>query len=170
MITLVSTSVIATVIIIHMSRITYRPVPSWVQWLVLNKLPRFVCIDDVGKWHRHMKKLSFRSSNTCSEKCAIPTVANNEVSALSKSTTNDVNAPTPASNFEQVAQEEQQNQHEWKLVSLVVDRYLMVIFSIATIVITIIILVFVVIGSRAEFDQEMDILNNSWKMATRRSL
>lgn len=170
MITLVSTSVIATVIVIHMSRITHKPAPSWIQWLVLNKLPRFVCIDDVGKWHRHMQKSSFRSSTTCSEKCAIPTVSNNGVSALSKSTTNNVNASTSASNFEQVVEEEQQNQHEWKLVSLVVDRYLMVIFSIATIVITVTILAIIIIGSREEFDKEIDILNNSWKMATRRSM
>ena len=111
-----------------------------------------------------------KTSDTCSEKCAIPTVSNNEVLALSKSTTNNVNNPTPASNFEQVVEEEQQNQHEWKLVSLVVDRYLMVIFSIATIVITVTILAIIIIGSREEFDKEIDILNNSWKVATRRSL
>ena len=168
MIIIVGASVIATIIIIHMSRISYRPAPSWVRWLILNKLPRFVCIDDVRTSHRHMTTSLVKSS----DKYILQAVANIGKPAFSssESVSNNGNASSRSSNFEELMQEEQQNQHEWKLVSLVVDRYLMVIFSTATIVITVSLLAVIILGSRAEFDKEIEILNNSWKMAKRRSL
>ncbi|XP_072042662.1 neuronal acetylcholine receptor subunit alpha-5-like [Amphiura filiformis] len=142
MIAIVSVSVVGTIFVIHINGISHRPVPGWVDWLFLQKLPRLVCLNGINTSRHHFET---KPADTESEKL-------------------------PSTSFDDQMEEENQNRHDWKLVSLVVDRYLMVVFSMVTVVITVTIFVIIVIGSQREFENEMEILNNSWKLFTERSL
>ncbi|XP_072046606.1 neuronal acetylcholine receptor subunit alpha-5-like [Amphiura filiformis] len=142
MITIVSGSVVGTIFVIHINGISHRPVPGWVHWLLLQKLPRLVCLGDI-KTSRDRSET--KPADTESEKLS------------SKS-------------FDEQMEEENQNRHDWKLVSLVVDRFLMVVFNMVTAIITVTVLVIIVMGSEREFENEMEILNNSWKLFTERNL
>ncbi len=103
--------------------------------IVLQNLYRLVCLDVVK-----MSSQSFQNG---------------------KQTTNIVNK---IDNFDDQLKAEMQNRHDWKLVSLIVDRYLMLIFSMTTVVITVSLLIYIAIGSEEEFQNEITILNNSWKI------
>ncbi|XP_072046622.1 neuronal acetylcholine receptor subunit alpha-10-like [Amphiura filiformis] len=142
MITIVSGTVVGTIFVIHINGISHRPVPGWVHWLLLQKLPRLACLDGI-KTSRHHSET--KPADTESEKL-------------------------PSKCFYDQMEEENQNRHDWKLVSLVVDRFLMVVLSIVTVVITVTVLVIVFKGSEREFENEMEILNNSWKLFTERWL
>ena len=135
MIVTVGASVISTIIVIRIST-SCRPVPNWIRWLVLQKLPRLVCLNVTDTSNYRF-------------------VAYKEVQKKS---------------FNEQLVEEEHNRHVWKSVSVVVDRYLMLIFSISTAVITGAVLIVIVVGSDREFENEMNILNNSWKRYIERHL
>ena len=167
MVIIVGASVIATIFVIHMSATSHRPPPDWIRWLVLQKLPRLVCLDGIQESrYRQMAYACRRQSSD------VKKISNgNGVHAISKSNNKDVDAALrPENSNKTEIQDEKQNQHEWKLVSLVVDRYLMVVFTTATVVITCSLFIVIIIGSKNEYDNEIDILYNSWQQDTKRIL
>ncbi|XP_072042629.1 neuronal acetylcholine receptor subunit alpha-5-like [Amphiura filiformis] len=142
MIAIVSSSVVGTILVIHMNGISRRPVPGWVDWLLLQKLPRLVCLHAIKASPHHFET---KPADTESEKLS-------------------------SNIFDDQMEHEKRNRYDWKLVALVVDRYLLVIFSTATVVITGALLTIIVTGSAREYEHEMEILNNSWKLFTERWL
>ena len=163
MVIIVGASVIATIFVIHMSATSHRPPPDWIRWLVLQKLPRMVCLDGI-KDSRY-RKIAPKSPG-------VKNTNENGVDVISKSNNKDVDVDVALrpENCDKNEVDVKQNQHEWKLVSLVVDRYLMVIFTAATVVITCSLFILIVIGSKNEYDNEIDILYNSWQQDTKRIL
>ncbi|XP_072046595.1 neuronal acetylcholine receptor subunit alpha-10-like [Amphiura filiformis] len=172
MIATVSASVIATVIVIHMSSIAHKPIPSWVHWIVLQILPRLVCMNAIKTSQRHHEtKSAKRETATISSTHYLHNLIA-PVVHMSTFADEDINdgSKLQSKSFDVQIEEENQNRHDWKLVSLVVDRYMMLIFSITTVVITVTLLVTITIGSKQEFEYEIDFLNNTWKLSTERWL
>ena len=168
MIIIVSASVVATIVVIHMNQISCRPPPGWVSWLALKKLPPLVCLNGIRNiGHPHTRE---NASLKASEDYVVPNVISVGVSAFSGKFINDSNSSAPSVDFEVQMEEEKQNQHEWKSVSLVLDRLLMVVFITTNIVITVALLSVIVIGSNQELHYEVEKMHSTWKNDTFRSL
>ena len=174
MIVMVCASVIATVLVIHLSAIS-QPVPPWVNTLFLKIIPRLMCLSvEPGPAtvlaNRGKEYIDEQSKHLGAAQNGIMINANQksdpEVYPPHQNSSKDLQELVSAFNYLKADTErknaESLEQAQWRRVSIVVDRILLYIFSIFAIVCTVFLTTQVVVGSSNDYKREMREFEEEW--------
>ena len=179
---MVSASVIGTVIVLHINAVSsLKPVPSWLRWLLLDKLPRFVCLD-IKMLHNNQDskadKIDHGSDGTFQQQagCNINEAFDPAVEGIppdlhptrpeKRGSGSHLNNHCNGSERTSELNNEHKIKSDWQLMALVIDRCLLVVFATFVFVVTITIFTIIIIGSKQEYDQEIEYLYNEWANET----
>ena len=164
MIVMMCASVIATALVIHLSA-NSKPIPRWVNHIFLEIVPRMICYTDGSR----------EVDDTVSRIADGPSPheeENNEMEKSDGSHTESDQANEESKNDSDLSKEhreisvilqrlkrdlEEKNsssyqQHQWRRVSIIIDRLLLYIFSVFTTVCTGLIMSLLIVGSAKDFD------------------
>ena len=161
MISMVCASVISTGCVMHMSCIS-RPMPRWVLRVFLDAIPRFICLKIESNDAEQGEVLhssnqqnhanpsgeeNAKSTNDCSD-----LGKNHEVIKLLRFIKEDTDTKN----------KEAENQMQWKCVSKVVDRILLYLFTLFTLLCTLILCIQIINGSQIEYAEILRELQTFW--------
>lgn len=149
---MVCASVVSTGCVMHMSCIS-RPMPRWFQRVFLETLPQFLCfkiqlIDEehgelLPSSNKQNHEYSSGEESSKSTKDCSDIGDNNEVVKLLTFIKKDTDAKN----------KEAEDQMQWKYASKVVDRILLYLFTLFTVLCTLILCIQIINGSQMEYDE-----------------
>ena len=166
MIVMVCASVIATVLVIHLSAIS-QPVPSWVNTLFLRIIPRLIFLS-VGPGADRITTRGLHSNHE--EECVKSDVESDDIDAIQNENHRSSNLvickelqdiASALNSLKRLDQDisrknEQRLEHvQWRRVAIIVDRLLLYTFSLFTVACNIYFAMHIVLGSDKNYDKEL---------------
>ena len=158
---MVCASVISTGCVMHMSCIS-RPMPRWVQRVFLDAIPLFICLkvqsNDAEQGEVLQSPNQQNHVNSSGEEKAKPTndcsdlVENHEVIKLLRFIKEDTDTKN----------KEAEDQMQWKCVSKVVDRILLYLFTLFTLLCTLILCIQIINSSQMDYSEILRELQTFW--------
>ena len=150
MIVMVCVSVIATGFVMHLSA-TPQPMPRWVEQVFLEMIPRLLCLKSGPLADENSEPLMRRSS-----------LNNQQVETVSGNITDVEDTFAFLERDVKIKNSQAFEQMQWRRVSMVVDRLLLVISIIFIILCTLLITIEIITGSEERFDEIKGTLAENW--------
>ncbi|XP_072021495.1 uncharacterized protein [Amphiura filiformis] len=166
MISMVCLSVISTGIVMHLSAIS-QPMPKWVKRILLEKLPRVLCVSfqihaegadmankSIFEIHHTNKNGMVDVKEENDDSAGRETKTFNEMVELLKYIKEDIN----------IKNDENAEHLQWQCVSIIIDRMLLYLFSVFTIICTLYLAILTVHGSVEDYNDILKELEEDWPL------
>ncbi len=151
MIAIVCISVISTGFVMHISGLS-QPMPRWIKRLFLDIIPRFLCLSvysdvDPVQFEERLLDKTHEDKNDVTENGINDTASDNGISV---------------GNINKGSFLEDDFKVKWRRLSIIIDRMLLYLFSLLTIVCTLYLSIQVTLGSGKEYDEILQDLDDNW--------
>ena len=170
MIAMVCVSVISTGIVMHISGIS-QPMPKWIKRIFLDIIPRCLCLSSGEPRDNEKREIIQVSSQRQDDNSDTVRIVNGSVKVV-KEVESSAEAGEHHSETADLLRfmkldidtknRESVNQWQWKRLSIVIDRILLYLFTLFTVLCTLIICIQLITGSSIEFDKIEQELEEQW--------
>ena len=160
MIAMVCVSVLSTGVVMHMSSIS-QPMPRWVEHVFLDIIPRFLFLSVQS---RAIEGVKVSKSSNQDDNDEANTKTDKEIQDCSDLVKyHELNSFLKFIKADMDTKRKEDEDHmQWKLLSKVVDRILLYLFTLFTVLCTLIISIQIITGSEMEYDEILRELGNYW--------
>ena len=168
MIAMVCVSVLSTGFVMHVSSLS-QSMPRWVEHVFLEIIPRRLCLTTGPRYYNDREEVM-----TVPNQLQYDDVAKNGKETKMKN--NQVEAPPDTPGFNEAIallrsikdnldirhKDDDLTQLQWKRLSVVIDRILLCVFTLFTVLCTLILSIQIIDGSKAEYDAILRELDEQW--------
>ncbi|XP_072021489.1 neuronal acetylcholine receptor subunit alpha-6-like [Amphiura filiformis] len=175
MIAMVCCSVISTGVVMHLSAIS-QPMPRWVKRIFLEKIPRFLCLS-AFPFQNHTEGPDIQNIKSIVENHHTDNSAVLERRKVDVSAESDDSVGLEPKHFNEIVElvkyikedivvknNENSEYFQWRRVSIIIDRMLLYLFSVFTIICTLYLAILTVHGSVEEYKDILKELEKDWPL------